>query len=118
MGTKTSCRPYAISPPQANVAEPIDPVDLLGGWMWRQRAGGGRLATRLLRCGGRHHSPGVPAAGPHGDNPILVKQRAVNLVYAHTLGGSPPMSLVSELQDLATRAQNSYARMIRQTRGS
>jgi hypothetical protein len=50
--------------------------------------------------------------------PILVKQRAVNLVYAHTLGGSPPMSLVSELQDMASRAQASYARLIRQTRGS
>jgi hypothetical protein len=50
--------------------------------------------------------------------PILVKQRAVNLVYAHTLGGSPPMSLVAELQDMASRAQSSYARLIRQTRGS
>ena len=43
---------------------------------------------------------------------ILVKQRAVNLVYAHTLGGSPPHALVSELQDLANRAQSSYARLI------
>ena len=50
--------------------------------------------------------------------PILVKQRAVNLVYAHTLGGSPPLGLISELQDMATRAQSSYARLIRQTRGS
>lgn len=50
--------------------------------------------------------------------PILVKQRAVNLVYAHTIGGSPPQSLVTELQDLAVRAQSSYLRLIRQTRGS
>jgi hypothetical protein len=50
--------------------------------------------------------------------PILVKQRAVNLVYAHTLGGSPPASLISELQDLAARAQTSYLRLIRQTRGT
>lgn len=50
--------------------------------------------------------------------PVLVKQRAVNLVYAHTLGGSPPQALVSELEDLAMRAQTSYLRLIRQTRGS
>jgi len=48
--------------------------------------------------------------------PILVKQRAVNLVYAHTLGGSPPAVLIAELSDLANRAQASYARLIRQTR--
>jgi hypothetical protein len=50
--------------------------------------------------------------------PILVKQRTVNLVYAHTLGGSPPATFVSELSDLAGRAQASYTRLIRQTRGS
>ncbi|HUJ60453.1 MAG TPA: hypothetical protein VLX92_18255 [Kofleriaceae bacterium] len=50
--------------------------------------------------------------------PILVKQRAVNLVYAHTLGGTPPHALVTELRDLALRAQSSYARLIRQTRSS
>jgi len=50
--------------------------------------------------------------------PVLVKQRAVNLIYAHTLGGSPPPSLVNELSDLANRAQSSYLRLIRQTRGS
>ena len=50
--------------------------------------------------------------------PILVKQRAVNLVYAHTIGGSPPQAFITELQDLATRAQSSYLRLIRQTRGS
>ncbi len=50
--------------------------------------------------------------------PILVKQRAVNLVYAHTIGGSPPQSLITELQDLASRAQASYLRLIRQTRGT
>jgi hypothetical protein len=50
--------------------------------------------------------------------PITVKQRAVNLVYAHTLGGSPPRTFVSELRDLAMRAQSSYTRLIRQTRGT
>ena len=50
--------------------------------------------------------------------PVLVKQRAVNLVYAHTLGGTPPQSLITELQELATRAQTSYLRLIRQTRGT
>lgn len=50
--------------------------------------------------------------------PILVKQRPVNLIYAHTLGGTPPQSFVTELGDLAARAQTSYLRLIRQTRGS
>jgi len=50
--------------------------------------------------------------------PVLVKQRAVNLVYAHTAGSSPPAPLVSELADLASRAQISYLRLIRQARGA
>jgi type II secretion system (T2SS) protein E len=48
--------------------------------------------------------------------PIVVKQRAINLIYAHTLGGTPPPALITELCDLANRAQASYARLIRQTR--
>ncbi len=50
--------------------------------------------------------------------PVQVKQRVVNLLYAHTLGGTPPATFVSELQDLAGRAQTSYLRLIRQTRGA
>jgi hypothetical protein len=50
--------------------------------------------------------------------PVLVKQRAVNLVYAHRMSGPPPVQLVSELSDLAARAQASYLRLIRQARGS
>jgi len=50
--------------------------------------------------------------------PVLVKQRAVNLVYAHTIGGPPPRQLLTELEDLAARAQTSYLRLIRQARGS
>jgi hypothetical protein len=50
--------------------------------------------------------------------PVLVKQRVVNLVYVHTLGGPPSATLVNEVQDLAARAQTSYLRLIRLTRGS
>lgn len=50
--------------------------------------------------------------------PVLVKHRAVHLLYAHTLGGTPPRQLVSELEDLAKRAQTSYMRLIRAARGS
>ncbi len=50
--------------------------------------------------------------------PVMVKQRAVNLIYVHTLGGPPPSALVNELSDLASRAQTSYLRLIRQTRAS
>ena len=50
--------------------------------------------------------------------PVLVKQRAVNLIYAHVTSAPPPSQLVGELTDLATRAQASYLRLIRQARGS
>lgn len=50
--------------------------------------------------------------------PVLVKQRAVNLIYAHLIHGAAPASLVAELTDLAARAQTSYLRLIRQARGS
>ncbi len=50
--------------------------------------------------------------------PVLVKQRAVNLVYAHLASLSPPSQLVTELSELASRAQTSYLRLIRQARGS
>ncbi|HEX8112179.1 MAG TPA: hypothetical protein VF516_30810, partial [Kofleriaceae bacterium] len=50
--------------------------------------------------------------------PVLVKQRAVNLVYTHIASSPPPNQLVTELGALATRAQASYLRLIRQARGS
>ena len=50
--------------------------------------------------------------------PVLVKQCAVNLIYAHTSGGPPPQFLITELLDLAVRAQASYLRLIKQARGS
>lgn len=49
--------------------------------------------------------------------PVLVKQRAVNLVYAHIASSPPPDLLVTELGELAARAQASYLRLIRQARG-
>jgi Type II secretion system (T2SS), protein E, N-terminal domain len=50
--------------------------------------------------------------------PVLVKQRAVNLVYAHLKSSAPPAQLVTEVGELAVRAQSSYLRLIRQARGS
>ncbi len=50
--------------------------------------------------------------------PIVVKQRAVNLIYAHVLGQAFPREIATELADLASRAAQSYMRLIRQTRGS
>jgi len=50
--------------------------------------------------------------------PIMVKQRAVNLIYVHTLSGPPPAPLVTEITDLAQRIQTSYLRLIKQARGS
>jgi len=50
--------------------------------------------------------------------PIMVKQRAVNLIYVHTLSGPPPAQLVTEVTDLGHRIQTSYLRLIKQARGS
>lgn len=50
--------------------------------------------------------------------PVVVKQRAVNLIYAHVIGGPPPAQLVTELSDLAARCATTYLRLIRQSRGS
>jgi hypothetical protein len=50
--------------------------------------------------------------------PIMVKQRAVNLIYTHVIGGTPPAQLVAELAGLSKRCETSYLRLIRQARGS
>jgi Type II secretion system (T2SS), protein E, N-terminal domain len=50
--------------------------------------------------------------------PVLVKQRTVNLVYAHLTSSAPPVQLVDELTDLAARAQATYFRLIRHARGA
>jgi hypothetical protein len=50
--------------------------------------------------------------------PVLVKQRAVNLVYAHITSSAPPSQLVTEIGELAARAQAAYLRLIRQARGA
>lgn len=49
--------------------------------------------------------------------PVLVKQRPVNLVYAHLVAAPPAPALVAELSDLAQRASTSYQRLIQQARG-
>jgi hypothetical protein len=50
--------------------------------------------------------------------PVLVKQRAVNLIYAHLTNIAPPPPLVTEVIDLASRAQATYLRLIRTARGA
>jgi hypothetical protein len=49
--------------------------------------------------------------------PILVKQRVVNLAYAHGTGGSPlPDTDAAELAELAVRASDAYVRLIKKSR--
>ncbi len=49
--------------------------------------------------------------------PVQVKQRAVNLVYTHTLGGTPPAAFRDRaLRPRGPAAQTAYLRLIRQTR--
>jgi MshEN domain len=49
--------------------------------------------------------------------PIIVKQRVVNLVYAHVAGGAPlTETSTDELCELAIRASTAYVRLIRQSK--
>ena len=114
-----------VAPP-ARIARPIEELSLpLGGASALQAAhDAGQMFV------GPPPSPAKPieamlwsALGSEAPSdvlvvPVLVKQRTVNLIYAHTLGGPPPRNLASELLDLAGRAQTAYLRLIRQTRGS
>jgi hypothetical protein len=50
--------------------------------------------------------------------PVMVKQRAINLIYIHQIGTSPSPQLITELSDLSARVQASYMRLIKQARGS
>jgi Type II secretion system (T2SS), protein E, N-terminal domain len=68
--------------------------------------------TRLWTALGTTEPAGLAVA------PIQVKQRVVNLVYAHTLAAPMPPALAAELTELAARAEAAYLRLIRQARGS
>jgi len=48
--------------------------------------------------------------------PLVVKERVVNLIYAHSIADPWP-GLAIELTELASRAQATYLRLIRQARG-
>jgi hypothetical protein len=49
--------------------------------------------------------------------PITVKQRVVNLVYAHATGGGPLQAeATKQLCDLAVRTQSAYVRLIRSSK--
>ncbi len=50
--------------------------------------------------------------------PIMLKQRAVNLIYTHRTDGPVARNVIDELGDLAKRCETSYLRLIRQARGS
>lgn len=50
--------------------------------------------------------------------PVMVKHRAVNLIYIHQIGTTPTPQLITELSDLAARVQASYMRLIKAARGA
>jgi hypothetical protein len=71
------------------------------------------VETKLWTALGTNPEPGIVIVVP-----VMVRQRAVNLIYAHPIpGASPTAQLVHELGDLANRAQTAYLRLIRQARG-
>ncbi len=49
--------------------------------------------------------------------PVAVRQRAVNLIYAHPRGDRFEGAVIDELSELATRASEAYVRLIRQAKG-
>ncbi|MBX3154723.1 MAG: hypothetical protein KF773_01900 [Deltaproteobacteria bacterium] len=71
------------------------------------------VETKLWQALGTTPEPGIVIVVP-----VMVRQRSVNLIYAHPIpGASPTAQLVHELNDLANRAQTAYLRLIRQARG-
>jgi len=124
-GNATGWRGY-VAPP-VRPSEPIERISLpLGGasalqaahdtgvpFVGRPPAAAKPIETQLWALLGADPPPTDVIVVP-----ITVKQRAVNLVYAHCVAGAPATHLVNELTDLANRAQSSYLRLIRQTRGS
>lgn len=58
----------------------------------------------------------APESGEVTVVPIILKQRVVNLIYAHAADGVSS-SLVEELTVLAQHAQDAYLRLIRQSKG-
>lgn len=60
---------------------------------------------------------GTPAPTTFAVAPIVVKQRVVNLVYAHGAGGARvPETDVAELAELCVRASDAYIRLIRKSK--
>jgi hypothetical protein len=109
----------ALTRPIADLSLPI------GGASSLQAA-----ADDLRPFRGRSPSPGHPTESllwasigvePSSDvfvAPVVVKQRPVNLVYAHPLAGRGfSDTAVDELSELAVRASGAYVRMIKQTKG-
>ena len=60
---------------------------------------------------------GVPPAAEVAVAPVAVRNRAVNLIYAHPRGERFEGSYVDELNELAVRASEAYVRLIRQAKG-
>jgi len=60
---------------------------------------------------------GVLPAAEVAVAPVAVRQRAVNLVYAHPRGDRFEGAVVDELNELAVRASEAYVRLIRQAKG-
>jgi hypothetical protein len=110
----------------AALARPIADLSLpIGGASSLQAA-----ADDLRPFRGRSPSPGHPTetllwasvgVEPSSDvfvAPVVVKQRPVNLIYAHPIAGRGfADTAVDELSELAVRASGAYVRMIKQTKG-
>lgn len=60
---------------------------------------------------------GVTPAAEVAVAPVAVRQRAVNLIYAHPRGDRFEGAVIDELCELAIRASEAYQRLIRQAKG-
>ena len=77
-------------------------------------AAAGRRATTSTRSAPR--SPRATSAEV-AVAPVAVRQRAVNLIYAHPRGDRFEGAVIDELSELALRASEAYVRLIRQAKG-
>ena len=79
----------------------------------RSPSSGRPVETRLWTAIGADPAPDESLVVP-----ISVRQRVVNLVYAHGLGGAPLAADVADvLIDLCRQAEEAYVRLIKAHRG-
>lgn len=120
-GNALGWRAYSERP----LARPIDELSLpIGGSSSLQHAADDLRLYRGKPPAAAHPTEtalwtflGLPPAAEVAVAPVAVRQRPVNLVYAHPRTDRFEGAVVDELNELAVRASEAYVRLIRQAKG-